>query len=123
MDDAQALSLQPGQNNISLDTEGSALDRQAILDNVLRALESANAVRDAGQQLEVSPTAPIFGAASPLDSLGLVALLIDIEESFANQGHTIVLSDDRALSQKRSPFRDVPSLVTYIEQLMVEARA
>ena len=99
------------------------MDRQAILDIVLRAVESANAVRDAGQQLEVSPTAPIFGAASPLDSLGLVALLIDIEESFANEGHTIALSDDRALSQKRSPFRDVPSLVAYIEQLVVEARA
>jgi len=123
MDDAQALSLQPSQKNNVWTTEGSRLDRQAILDIVLRALESANAVRDAGQQLEVSPTAPIFGAASPLDSLGLVALLIDIEESFANQGHTIVLSDERALSQKRSPFRDVPSLVSYIEQLMVEARA
>jgi acyl carrier protein len=99
------------------------LDPQVILDIVLRALDSANASREAGQQLEVSPTAPIFGAASPLDSLGLVALLIDIEEAFANQGHTVVLSDDRALSQKRSPFRDVPSLVTYIEQLLLEARA
>jgi acyl carrier protein len=99
------------------------LDPQAILDIVLRALDSANASREVGQQLEVSPTAPIFGSASPLDSLGLVALLIDIEEAFADHGHSVVLSDERALSQKRSPFRDVPSLVTYIEQLLVEASA
>jgi acyl carrier protein len=99
------------------------LDSQAILDIVLRALNSANASREAGQQLELSPTAPIFGAASPLDSLGLVALLLDIEEAFADRGHAVVLSDERALSQKRSPFRDVPSLVAYIEQLLVEASA
>ena len=99
------------------------MDRQAIVDIILRALESTNASRDAQQQLEVSATAPIFGTASPLDSLGLVALLIDIEEAFADRGHTVVLSDERALSQKRSPFRDVASLATYIEQLLVEARA
>src|SRR5687768_14740771 len=122
MDDAHSFSLHRIREQ-RLDREASGLDPQAILDIVLRALDSANASREAGQQLEVSPTAPIFGAASPLDSLGLVALLIDIEEAFVDRGHTVVLSDDRALSQKRSPFRDVPSLVTYIEQLLVEASA
>jgi hypothetical protein len=34
------------------------------------------------------------------------------------EGHDIVLSDERAVSQRRSPFRDVPSLVQYIDQLV-----
>jgi acyl carrier protein len=98
----------------------TCLDRSAILEIVLRALETANEGRDEGTRLTVSPDAPLFGAESALDSLGLVALLIDIEEAFAIEGRTITLSDERALSQRRSPFRSVSSLVAYIEQLPKE---
>lgn len=93
------------------------MDQPSILAIVLRALEQANRARVPTERLEVSPSAPLFGASSPLDSLGLVALLIDMEEAFEQAGHPIVLSDERALSQTRSPFRDVPSLVAYIGQL------
>jgi acyl carrier protein len=68
--------------------------------------------------LDVSPTAPLFGGDGPLDSLGLVGLSIEIEEAFALKGCHITLSDERALSQRRSPFRDVRSLVDYIETLL-----
>jgi len=82
---------------------------------VLNALTNANLAREATQQLLVSPTASIFGADSPLDSLGLVALLIDIEEALYDNGHSIQLSDAKAMSQRHSPFRNVPALVSYIE--------
>ena len=65
---------------------------------------------------------PHFWANSPLDSLGLVGLLIDVEEAFAAEGHPIVLSDEKALSQRRSPYRDVPSLVDYIESCSPSSR-
>ena len=94
------------------------MDRTRILTTVLEAVEQANRSRVPGQQLEAAPEAALFGAPSPLDSLGLVALLIDIEEAFAAQGHQLVLSDERALSQSRSPFRSISSLVDYIEQLI-----
>lgn len=94
------------------------MDRVKILRIVLEAVTQANQTRVAGQQLDVSPEAPLFGAPSPLDSLGLVALLIDIEEAFEREGHPIVLSDERALSQSRSPFRSIPALVDYIQQLI-----
>jgi acyl carrier protein len=95
------------------------VDRARILAVILDAAEQANRGRVPGQQLELSPDAPLFGAPSPLDSLGLVALLIDIEEALADAGHPIVLSDERALSQSRSPFRTIGSLADYIEQSMV----
>jgi acyl carrier protein len=94
------------------------VERLNILQIVLKAMEAANLSRLDQQKLEISPEAPVFGAPSPLDSLGLVALLIDLEEAFAMEGHDIVLSDERAVSQRRSPFRDVPSLVQYIDQLV-----
>jgi acyl carrier protein len=94
------------------------VERSRILATVLEAVEQTNRSRVPEQQLEVSPDAALFGAPSPLDSLGLVALLIDIEEAFERDGHAIVLSDERALSQSRSPFRNIPSLVDYIERLI-----
>jgi acyl carrier protein len=86
----------------------------AVQDVVLQALRLANLARDNGAQLEVSAEAPIFGPDSALDSLGLVALLLDIEDGLRAIGCEVVLSDERAVSQKRSPFRSVQSLVTYI---------
>jgi acyl carrier protein len=93
------------------------VNQDRILEIVLATMRSANLGRTEQQQLEVSPTAPLFGAPSPLDSLGLVALLMDIEEAFAVEGTPIILSDERAMSQRNSPFRDVPSLVRYIATL------
>jgi len=100
----------------------TCLDRPAIIGIVLNALENANAGRDEQSRLTVSPDAPLFGSESTLDSLGLVALLIDIEDAFAAEGRTITLSDERALSQRRSPFRTVASLTYYLEVLLNEAQ-
>jgi acyl carrier protein len=93
------------------------VERSNILATVVAAVEQSNRGRTPEQQLDPSPDARLFGAPSPLDSLGLVALLIDIEEAFEREGHAIVLSDERAMSQSRSPFRSISALVDYIEQL------
>jgi acyl carrier protein len=79
-------------------------------------MQNVNLARKPEAQLELSPTAPLFGPGSPLDSLGLVSLLIDIEEALGDHGHAITLSDARAMSQTRSPFRSVPALVAYIQE-------
>lgn len=97
------------------------MKQDAILSIVLKVVEQANLARVTTQQLEVSPTAALFGPSSPLDSLGLVALLIDIEEAFDQAGHPVTLSDERALSQTRSPFRDIPALVSYLSTLTLES--
>jgi acyl carrier protein len=94
---------------------GSAAIIEAI---VLDGLRAANLARDASAQLTVTPDAPIFGPGSPLDSLGLVALLLDLEDALRDRGYSVVLSDERAVSQRRSPFRSVATLVEYIGFLL-----
>ena len=98
----------------SVTTQVGAITEAAVQDVVLEAMRLANLARDTGAQLEVSAEAPIFGPDSALDSLGLVALLLDIEDGLRAVGCEVVLSDERAMSQKRSPFRSVPALVAYI---------
>jgi acyl carrier protein len=93
---------------------------QQVLEVVLQAMHATNQARDAASQLAVSADAPIFGPDSSLDSLGLVGLLLDVEEGLQAIGCDVVLSDERAVSQKRSPFRNVQSLVTYVSTLARE---
>jgi acyl carrier protein len=87
-----------------------------IRDLVLRAIEQVNMARRPEARLVVAEDAAIFGDGSPLDSLGLVALLIDIEDALQDRGVTVTLSDARAMSQSRSPFRSVPALVAFIQE-------
>lgn len=85
---------------------------------VLAALAATNQGRDPQSQLTVDAGATLFGRGSPLDSLGLVGLLVDIEDALRERGAEVELSDARAMSQTRSPFRDVPALVAYIDELL-----
>jgi acyl carrier protein len=90
---------------------------------VLDALRNANLARDPAAQLVVAPGAAVFGPGSPLDSLGLVALLLDIEDALRDRGCPVTVSDERAVSQKRSPFRSVTTLVEYIGSLLPAEQA
>ena len=107
---------------MSIDAARDEVSRPLVADEIrailLGALRTANLTRDAESQLPVADDAPIFGPDSPLDSLGLVALLLDIEDELASRGCPVMLSDDRAMSQKRSPFRSVDALVEYIHELL-----
>ena len=87
---------------------------------IFDALEAANQVREDDNQVEISPDASLYGRNGQLESMELVALLIDIEEALQDEGYDISLSDERAMSQSKSPFRDVPSLVGYISSVIQE---
>ena len=109
------MSLASGNEHRS-----SEITDDAIREVVLTAMRNANEARDAASQLAIAADAPIFGPDSSLDSLGLVGLLLDIEEGLQEIGCDVVLSDERAVSQKRSPFRSVQSLVSYVSTLAKE---
>ena len=96
---------------------GRVITDEAILEVVLQAIKTTNAARPPSSLLTESSEAPLFGPGSPLDSLGLLTLLLDIEEDMQRAGCPVRLSDDRAMSQTRSPFRSVTSLVDYIGRI------
>lgn len=81
---------------------------------VLAAMAATNMARTPDQQIAVTADATVFGSGSPLDSLGLVGLLADIEDALVDRGYAVDLSDSRAMSQTGSPFRNVASLVAFI---------
>ena len=89
-----------------------------IQEIIFEALEMVNQSRGENEKIPVSAQTALFGNDGYLDSMGLVSLLIDIEESLQGEGVFLSLSDERAMSEKNSPFRDVPSLTEYILRLV-----
>lgn len=62
---------------------------------------------------------PLFGERGLFDSLGLVSLVLAVEEAIQERhGAAVTLADDRAMSQARSPFRSIRSLAEYAQRLL-----
>ncbi len=83
------------------------------------------ALQELGESAEIeglrnpTPQTGLFGRTGLLGSLGMINLVLELEETlFDEYGVNIVIADERALSRKRSPFRDVNSLVDYITSLL-----
>lgn len=63
----------------------------------------------------------LIGKSAVLDSMGLVMLIVDVEQQLeAQHGLVVTLADDRAMSQARSPFASVGSLADYVLTLVGE---
>jgi acyl carrier protein len=61
----------------------------------------------------------LLGENGLLDSLGLVNLLVDVEQTLEEQtGAVLTIGDDRAVSARHSPFRTVGSLADYAMDLL-----
>ncbi len=90
---------------------------QAIVLETVRALAQdfdIEALRAADAE------SPLFGDTGPLDSMALVNLIADLEDAVATRfGQPITLADERAMSAKRSPFRDVPALTEAVLERLV----
>ena len=51
-----------------------------------------------------------------LDSIGLVQIVVDLEDDFLDMGVSVSLVSDRSFSLEKSPFRDFLSLLTFIQE-------
>ncbi|MDJ0711374.1 MAG: hypothetical protein QNJ14_13340 [Woeseiaceae bacterium] len=56
----------------------------------------------------------LFGKDGALDSMGLVTLIVALEQAIEDKyDASIALADEKALSQARSPYRTVATLADY----------
>lgn len=59
----------------------------------------------------------LLGGQSPLDSIGLVTLIADLEGDIQREFRkSVTLADEKAMSRTLSPFRKVGTLVEYVEE-------
>lgn len=97
------------------------VERGKILEIVYASIETINEQLQAQEDhLELNEETRLFGRDSKLDSLSLVTLIIDIEQRLVDEfSFEVSLTDEKAISQKRSPFRSVKSIVDYTCSLKV----
>jgi hypothetical protein len=78
---------------------------------------------DGGQELilpaSLDSATPLFGRGGALDSLGLVTLIIAVEQAIEDRyGVSLCLADEKAMSQQYSPYRNIGSLAEYASRVI-----
>ncbi len=98
------------------------VDKARVTQVVFSAIDDLNEQLPGGAVLAKSAESSLFGRGSPLDSLGLVNLIVGVEQAVADElGAEVSLADEKAMSRKSSPFRTVGSLVEYVAQCVEAA--
>ena len=101
----------------------AVIDRAGAVDIVTRSL------REVIDQLgdtppEITDDTVIIGKDAVVDSLGIVALVVEIEQRLeAEHNLALTLASEKALSQRSSPFRTVGVLADYVCELATEEKA
>ena len=95
--------------------------QKIIIDLIFDTIDKFNNEYSNEKQLEKSSHTALLGPGSKLDSLGLINLIVAVEQNVEDKFDiTITLADERAMSQEISPFRTVGSLADYIEMILEE---
>lgn len=95
------------------------MTKSEALGIVLQALENVSEELDPSERFKICETTPLFGSDSVIDSLSLVSMIVDVEQAASDAaGRPVSLTDDRALSQPVSPFRNPDTLSNYIVTLL-----
>ena len=91
-----------------------------MLDRVKRCIEEL--AESASLEIPaLTPETELFGGGGFLDSLGLVNLVLSLEESIEEEMDvSLSLTDAKALSEKNSPFRSVGALAEYATRRLSE---
>lgn len=92
-----------------------------MMNLVLEAVHDVGADQENEALINATEDTRLFGR--HLNSLGIVFLVADLEARIADCfGVDVTLADDRAMSQRTSPFRSVQTLASYAYLLVSEAR-
>lgn len=90
------------------------LERQTALEVVLGCVREA-VEQSGGDASTISEDTSIVGPGAVLDSIGVVSLIVDIEQRLEMDHQvSVTLANDRAMSQKNSPFRTVGVLADHV---------
>jgi acyl carrier protein len=103
------------------DRRKDVIERSAVVDII------HTAVKEVMDQAGLPPPAAlgdetvIVGPGAVLDSLGVVSLIVEVEQAL-EQKHdvTVTLASDKAMSAKNSPFRSVGVLADHVLETIKE---
>jgi D-alanine--poly(phosphoribitol) ligase subunit 2 len=94
-----------------VDTRLISLIKEALQE--LNEQPEIKSIADSGNET------PLFGQNGILDSLGLVSLVVAVEQAIEDEfGVSVSLADEKAMSQRNSPYRTIGSLAEYAGRVL-----
>jgi D-alanine--poly(phosphoribitol) ligase subunit 2 len=96
-------------------------DQEKVSRVVFEVIDEINKQLKDGKTLKQSEETVLFGKGGVLDSLGLVNLIVTAEQRVTKEfGVNVTLVDEKAMSEKVSPFKTIGTLSEYITKLLAE---
>ena len=94
-------------------------DRKAIQSLILESVQMLAEDFELNALKAPNTQTPLYGGDGSLDSMALVNLIADIEEAMAEKFNaSIALADEKAMSAKSTPYRNVASLTDAVIERM-----
>lgn len=97
------------------------MTREEINQVVVNTFKQVASDNEKTYEGEPDAATAIMGQESPFDSVDLVTFIVALEQTLEDDWNvSIILADDRAMSQAVSPFKTIGSISDYIEMLIKE---
>ena len=94
-----------------------------IYKSIYKSIDEVNSQMSKDEKLIKSPDTVLYGESSSIDSIGLINIIVTVEQNIEDDFEkSITLADQKAMSQKQSPFKTVESLARYIQILIEEKK-
>ena len=94
---------------------------ERVLRAIGEAVDELNRGLPRERRAQKGPESALYSESGSLDSLSLATLVVLTEMKLEKEfGCTISLADEKAMSQRRSPFRTVGSMAEYATLLLEE---
>lgn len=98
------------------------LSREDAIAIVVDAATELNHGRVEKIDLARGADAPLYGREGVLDSMGLVSMVVAVEQKVEERlGVGVILADEKAMSQSSNPFRTVGVFAEYLQLRFQEA--
>lgn len=95
--------------------------KEKIIQIIFAIVKEMNEEMEEKIQIQNEVDTLLYGNGGKLDSIGLINLIVTLEQNIEDEFDiAITLADERAMSQKNSPFRTIRALADYIEILLDE---
>lgn len=86
---------------------------------IVEAINELNQTLDIPLPTDGGIDSPIYGKNGILDSISLVSLIVSVEQKVEDHfGVSIILANEKAMSQRNSPFLTIGTLSNYVQTLV-----
>lgn len=97
---------------------------QELVGLIIAQAEELNGELDEKIDVASGENAPLFGQNGVLKSIALVNLIVAVEQEVEDRFDAfLTLADEKAMSEKKSPFLTIGTLAAYVEKRMEEEAA